>query len=138
MLNSHHEALEIENTHFYINTETRPWFKRSNGDTRKAAVSAFGFGGTNFHVVLEEYNSASQPYQRLQSVSQPVLLSAETTALLLEKLKEIEHGLGNSAANEYIWPSSMTPNPIFLSKITPAWVLCQIPWKKPGSSSRIQ
>src|SRR4030042_1901044 len=38
---------------FYISAEARPWF---DGDTpRRAGVSAFGFGGTNFHVVLEEY-----------------------------------------------------------------------------------
>ena len=94
------EALEIENTHFYINTETRPWFRRSNGETRKAAVSAFGFGGTNFHVVLEEYNSDSQPFQRLQSVSQPVLVSAETTDSLLDKLKGIKTELESSTAGE--------------------------------------
>jgi len=94
------EALEIENTHFYINTETRPWFKRSNGETRKAAVSAFGFGGTNFHVVLEEYDLASQPHQRLQTVSQPVLVSAETTDSLLDKLKGIKTELESSTAGE--------------------------------------
>jgi acyl transferase domain-containing protein/NAD(P)-dependent dehydrogenase (short-subunit alcohol dehydrogenase family) len=34
--------------------ERRPW--EPNGDgVRRAGVSAFGFGGTNFHVVLEEY-----------------------------------------------------------------------------------
>ncbi len=94
------EVLEIENTHFYINTETRPWFRRGSGDTRKAAVSAFGFGGTNFHVVLEEYNSDSQPFERLQSVSQPVLVSAETTDSLLDKLKGIKTELGSSTAGE--------------------------------------
>ena len=95
------EALEIEDTHFYINTETRPWFRRSNEETRKAGVSAFGFGGTNFHVVLEEYHSASQPYRRLQSVSQTVLVSGETTASLLTNLKEIEKELGTDNAREY-------------------------------------
>ena len=94
------QALDIENTHFYINTETRPWFRRSNDETRKAAVSAFGFGGTNFHVVLEEYDSVSQPYQRLQSVSQSILISGETTASLLNRLKEIEKGLGSGNARE--------------------------------------
>ncbi|RZV49656.1 MAG: acyltransferase domain-containing protein, partial [Deltaproteobacteria bacterium] len=38
---------------FYVNTELRPWdeFK----EVRRAGVSAFGFGGTNFHAVLEEH-----------------------------------------------------------------------------------
>jgi acyl transferase domain-containing protein/NAD(P)-dependent dehydrogenase (short-subunit alcohol dehydrogenase family) len=47
-------GLDIENSHFYLNTKTRPWFS-SNGHPRRAGVSAFGFGGSNFHVVLEEY-----------------------------------------------------------------------------------
>ncbi|MGN5635531.1 beta-ketoacyl synthase N-terminal-like domain-containing protein, partial [Streptomyces sp. AC154] len=39
---------------FYVNTETRPWV-RPAGHPRRAAVSSFGFGGSNFHVTLEEY-----------------------------------------------------------------------------------
>ncbi|MBS0445541.1 MAG: SDR family NAD(P)-dependent oxidoreductase [Proteobacteria bacterium] len=38
----------------YIVDEPAPWL--AAGDTpRRAACSAFGFGGTNFHIVLEEY-----------------------------------------------------------------------------------
>ncbi len=39
---------------FYINTETRPWLTKGT-QPRRAAVSSFGFGGSNFHAVLEEY-----------------------------------------------------------------------------------
>jgi acyl transferase domain-containing protein/NAD(P)H-dependent flavin oxidoreductase YrpB (nitropropane dioxygenase family)/NADP-dependent 3-hydroxy acid dehydrogenase YdfG/acyl carrier protein len=39
----------------YVNTESRPWLKRPDGAPRRAGVSAFGFGGTNFHAVLEEF-----------------------------------------------------------------------------------
>lgn len=35
-----------------VNTTLRPW--ETIGVPRRAGVSAFGFGGTNFHVVLEE------------------------------------------------------------------------------------
>ena len=38
---------------FYLNTEARPWFPDPD-EPRRAAVSAFGFGGSNFHCVLEE------------------------------------------------------------------------------------
>ena len=40
---------------FYVNTESRPWLARADGTPRRAGVSAFGFGGTNFHVTVEEY-----------------------------------------------------------------------------------
>ncbi len=36
---------------FTLNTQARPW----PDGARKAGVSAFGFGGTNFHVVLAEH-----------------------------------------------------------------------------------
>ncbi len=39
---------------FRVNTELREWPADPEG-VRRAGVSAFGFGGTNFHAVLEEY-----------------------------------------------------------------------------------
>ncbi|MEI7733283.1 MAG: SDR family NAD(P)-dependent oxidoreductase, partial [Verrucomicrobiota bacterium] len=39
---------------FYINTQKRPWLPKA-AHPRRAGVSAFGFGGTNFHCVLEEH-----------------------------------------------------------------------------------
>ena len=43
----------------YVNTEKRPWIKRRESK-RRAAVSAFGFGGSNFHCVIEEYDPVKQ------------------------------------------------------------------------------
>lgn len=39
----------------YINSEARPWLLTESDIPRRAGVSAFGFGGTNFHAVVEEY-----------------------------------------------------------------------------------
>ncbi|NDJ61977.1 MAG: acyltransferase domain-containing protein, partial [Chloroflexi bacterium] len=39
---------------FYLNHETREW-PRGNGTPRRCGVSAYGFGGTNFHLVVEEH-----------------------------------------------------------------------------------
>ena len=46
-------AILADDSPFYVNTEARPWLKPA-GYPRRAAVSAFGFGGSNFHCVLEE------------------------------------------------------------------------------------
>ncbi len=46
--------LKIEESPFYLNTESRPWFSRPE-HPRRCGVSALGFGGSNFHAVVEEY-----------------------------------------------------------------------------------
>ena len=51
------EEVTGDRTPFYLPAEKRPWLT-SNGAPRRAAVSAFGFGGSNFHTILEEYRPA--------------------------------------------------------------------------------
>jgi len=50
------ELLKGEESPFYVNTDQRPWIG-SKEHPRRAAVSAFGFGGSNFHCVLEEHGA---------------------------------------------------------------------------------
>lgn len=45
---------------FYLTQTPRPWITGSDRP-RRAGVSSFGFGGTNFHVALEEYRAPSAP-----------------------------------------------------------------------------
>ena len=49
---------EYASSPFFVNTEARPWIHANREQPRRAAVSSFGFGGTNFHAVLEEYQGA--------------------------------------------------------------------------------
>ena len=44
----------------YLLKDARPWLAAAD-HPRRAGVSAFGFGGTNFHAVLEEYTGGSAP-----------------------------------------------------------------------------
>jgi malonyl CoA-acyl carrier protein transacylase len=46
--------MELESSPFYLSAQTRPWLTRGD-EPRRVAVSSFGFGGSNFHAVLEEY-----------------------------------------------------------------------------------
>ncbi|HYC90500.1 MAG TPA: type I polyketide synthase, partial [Thermoanaerobaculia bacterium] len=70
--------IDFENSPFYVNTELRDW--KRNGTPRRAAVSSFGIGGTNAHVVLEEApeSEASGPSRDRQLI----LLSARTETAL--------------------------------------------------------
>ncbi|MDL1963898.1 MAG: acyltransferase domain-containing protein, partial [Deltaproteobacteria bacterium] len=75
---------------FYINTETRPWFSKKK-HPRRSGVSAFGFGGSNFHLVLEEYHRKKKEIFWDGSV--------EIIALSASSKKEVEnkfHTLKNS------------------------------------------
>jgi beta-ketoacyl ACP synthase len=46
--------LDLESIPAYVNTETTPWLVL-NDQPRRAAVSSFGTGGINYHLLLEEY-----------------------------------------------------------------------------------
>ena len=93
--------LQIEDSPFYLNTETRPWF-RSEGETpRRAGVSSFGFGGTNFHVVLEEYNSDREPAFRLHNTPTSILLHAQTPAQLLAQCQTVLSQLTSEAGERH-------------------------------------
>jgi acyl transferase domain-containing protein/NAD(P)H-dependent flavin oxidoreductase YrpB (nitropropane dioxygenase family)/NAD(P)-dependent dehydrogenase (short-subunit alcohol dehydrogenase family) len=44
-----------------VSTKLRPWLHSETTRPRRAGVSAFGFGGTNFHAVLEAYDRDPTP-----------------------------------------------------------------------------
>ncbi|HEY7416340.1 MAG TPA: type I polyketide synthase, partial [Ktedonobacteraceae bacterium] len=68
---------------FYVNTQLQPWLAGST--PRRAGVSAFGIGGTNVHVVLEE--APVQPSVSFAQRTQLLVLSAKTPSAL-EKTTE--------------------------------------------------
>lgn len=47
------KSIKLENSPFYINNKLKEW--KQDKFPRSAAISAFGLGGTNAHIILEEY-----------------------------------------------------------------------------------
>ena len=49
----------LNETHIKVQTRVEDWDPESINSTRKAGISAFGFGGINAHILVEEFKSSS-------------------------------------------------------------------------------
>ncbi len=74
----------------YVNTSKRPWVARS-AHPRRAGVSAFGFGGSNFHCLLEEADQATAEIAWAGNVLL-FAFSADSKAALETRLKQLDSG----------------------------------------------
>jgi len=92
------EKYNIKDSPIYINTETRPWIR--NGHPRRAGVSAFGFGGINVHLALEEYDGAKDKAYRLHQPNKAILLNADNPAALQAKCRALISELTGAQAEQ--------------------------------------
>ncbi len=87
--------LEIEKTPFYLNSLARPWLPM--GDTpRRCGVSSFGFGGSNFHVVLEEFQPQKKDIAWDGSV-EILAFSGDTSKAVADVVKDQIKALNSSS-----------------------------------------
>jgi acyl transferase domain-containing protein len=64
--------LQLDGSPFYILTEKRDWPEHAD-HPRRANVSAFGFGGTDFHITLEEFRT--EFYQKIYAIPDSTLVN---------------------------------------------------------------
>jgi len=82
---------DFKDSPFYINRHRQAWNAGSGGLLR-AGVSAFGYSGTNAHLVIEEYPAATEPGKTTTACGDfgfIVPLSARTPAQLLQKTRDL-------------------------------------------------
>ncbi|MBF0300591.1 MAG: acyltransferase domain-containing protein [Oligoflexia bacterium] len=81
--------VKIDDTNLYFNACNRPWIKNCKSIPRRAGVSAFGFGGVNVHIALEEYQSEHKKNYRLNNINHMIIIHSRTTESLLDHCHEI-------------------------------------------------
>lgn len=91
------ERFDFEHSPFYVNQEVKDWATK-DGKPRMAAVSSFGFSGTNAHMVVKEYAASNEPrlYQAKKGPRNVFLLTAKTKQSLKEYVLRIITYLKNN------------------------------------------
>ncbi|EPX59034.1 Malonyl CoA-acyl carrier protein transacylase [Cystobacter fuscus DSM 2262] len=81
--------IDFANTPFYVNTSLSEW--KAHETPRRAGVSAFGLGGTNAHVLLEE--SPPRPGTGTTATAKLLVLSARSPDALEKATTNLAHHL---------------------------------------------
>ncbi|HEX6101024.1 MAG TPA: SDR family NAD(P)-dependent oxidoreductase [Thermoanaerobaculia bacterium] len=81
------EHIDLRESPFYVNTQSREW-KVEGPAQRQAAISSFGFSGTNAHVVLAEYPAPPET-ERAVPGKCLVPISARTADQLTQKVRDL-------------------------------------------------
>jgi acyl transferase domain-containing protein/acyl carrier protein len=83
--------IEFEASPFFINDRLRAWERMDSRGTarpRRAGVSAFGFGGTNVHVVLEEAPEGTKQIPSVEDRAYLLVLSARSRPTLRQLCRD--------------------------------------------------
>jgi acyl transferase domain-containing protein len=108
--------LNIEQSPFYLNTESRAWMRTDADSPRRAGVSSFGFGGTNYHVVLEEYTGKQAEAYRLHQVPEILLFAATDPAQLVTQCETVLANWQSDVAEQHYRESVIASRSIFVPK----------------------
>jgi polyketide-type polyunsaturated fatty acid synthase PfaA len=97
-----HPQLALDNSCFYINNEARPWIQPADGSKRRAGVSAFGFGGTNYHLIVEEYAREHRSAYRIHQLPEIFVVRADNLKTLSQNCERLASQFsGDDGENHY-------------------------------------
>ncbi|MCI8669658.1 MAG: hypothetical protein HFI34_09090 [Lachnospiraceae bacterium] len=103
-LNTINPILEMKDSPFKLVTESTEWKRLNKDQPLRAGISSFGLGGTNAHVLLEEYMEEKDVRDEVCSNSNEVsyyfLLSAKSENSLIKTKNEWSANINEICKNE--------------------------------------
>ncbi|MDP4181232.1 MAG: beta-ketoacyl synthase N-terminal-like domain-containing protein, partial [Bacillota bacterium] len=107
-LKKENEYINFKDSPFYVNTKSQEW-KTLRGQARQAAISSFGFSGTNAHLVVREVleheeKKANPPEDKWYIIA----LSAKTETSLKRKICDFAQWMEREGENYSIGNISYT------------------------------
>nr|AOO87090.1 polyketide synthase [Alternaria alternantherae] len=93
-------AVDWDQAHMRVVQENQLWQRHADGRPRRAGISAFGIGGTNAHVVMEEAPAAdltsTPPSSTFPLNPIPFLISGQTPAALLQQISNLRQHIATT------------------------------------------
>ncbi|MGD6960815.1 SDR family NAD(P)-dependent oxidoreductase [Fictibacillus phosphorivorans] len=98
---SPNEHIEFRHSPFYVSDQLQDW-ETPTDKLRRAAVSSFGFSGTNAHLVIEEFPEYSIHESKMDKHSHYLIpLSAKNEVALEMKVADLINWLENKEQNNF-------------------------------------
>ena len=136
-------AIKFEESPFYINTHLKEW-KSEPGGKRCAALSSFGFSGTNAHMVIEEAPRIERCHS--EKPGYLIVLSAHTLKQLRQQAQQLVQycerdpgaDCGNMSFTLLLGRKHFNHRLACVVKSTPELILRLNSWLKNAKSSQIK
>ena len=103
------ENSPLHDSPFRVQTMAEFWNRRDPGTPRRAAISAFGFGGINGHILLEEWETDTKAVDRSPADTRALTVHSSQVTVSSQRSCSRHKSVGWSTVNEFRHSAITTP-----------------------------